>query len=82
MKSVTPATPWVEKLTFRVFETRTNDTIPSALPGNDKRIFKFMCGQDRTTASPESAQETSGGVPRATASRRLFCSKFIKVNML
>ncbi len=82
MKSVTPAIPWVEKLPFRVFETRTSENIPSAQTGSDKRIFKFMCGQIRTSASADPPEEADGDIPRANTSRRLFCSKFIKVHML
>lgn len=82
MKSVTPSMPWVENLPFRVFESRLNKSITSSLPVNEKRIFRFRCGEERASETKDIPESPTTATPSNINSMRLFCSRFIKIRQL
>ena len=80
MKSAVPGVSGTEGLSSRIFESRSRNNDPSALSGSDKRIFRFMCGEERTVDDPSLPDPSSATTSRTTSSIRLFCSQFIRIN--
>jgi hypothetical protein len=80
MKSILPTIPWAADLPFGVFTSRSQKSAEPALPGNEKRIFRFIYGKDLTTEESDAPVSPSEETPVNSNSKRLFCSRFIKVS--
>ena len=79
MKREVPSMPWAEELPLRVPEIRSNKNDYSALPGNEKRIFRFMYGDDRPGDAAIMADPEAVSAHQPMISKRLFCSRFITI---
>ncbi len=80
MKRAVPVVSWSEDQSFRLFESRSTNDEPSALMGNDKRIFRYKCAGERAVEEPEPLDPSSIPSSQNTNSIRLFCSRFIKAS--
>jgi hypothetical protein len=78
MKSMQHAIPWVKELPMKVFTSRSTSNADSALPGKDKRVFRFLYGEEPSPEEPGASSPSSDIKPLNT--KRLFCSRFIKVH--
>ena len=79
MKSIMPGSQWEEEQPHRVFESRFTKKDTSTLLDNDKRMFRFLYGEEGRQEKPEDPDAASENAQRSSYCRRLFCSRFIKI---
>jgi hypothetical protein len=78
MKRILPATPWAEELQLKMFTSRSTKSADPALSGNEKRVFRYMCGEEPSSEEPNESSPSSE--KKQLNTKRLFCSRFIRVH--